>query len=73
MNDTANTETANPPTDARMPRWVKGFIIAALVVIIAAVIVQTQGGASHGPGRHQPDTVTTNVPGTVPVSRGDHG
>lgn len=41
------------PVAHRMPRWVKGFLIAGLVVLALAVAAFVVGG-SHGPSRHLP-------------------
>lgn len=41
---------AGPP---RMPTWVKAFIVAGIVIAIAALIILVAGG-THGPGRHAP-------------------
>lgn len=58
----------------RTPRWVKGFIIAAVAVVVLVVVVLAIGGDGHGPSRHLPggDDETTQTPGghTPPV---DHG
>lgn len=35
---------------AGMPRWVKGFAIAGVVLVLLIVIMLMNGG--HGPGRH---------------------
>lgn len=35
-----------------MPRWVKGFVIAAAVLVVLFVALQVLGGGSHGPQRH---------------------
>jgi hypothetical protein len=32
-----------------MPRWVKGFVVAGLILASLAVIMMARG---HGPGRH---------------------
>lgn len=34
-----------------MPRWVKSFIAAALIVALLVVVLALLGG-DHGPGRH---------------------
>lgn len=38
-----------------MPRWVKGFVIAGVVVALLVVLVLVFAGGGHGPGRHLPD------------------
>lgn len=43
------------PDDATptMPRWMKGFVIAAaLLAVLVLVLLLTGGGGQHGPGRH---------------------
>jgi hypothetical protein len=35
-----------------MPRWVKVFLIAAAVVLLAMIAVMVATGGRHGPGRH---------------------
>lgn len=56
-----------------MPRWVKGFIVAAVAVAAVIVVVLLAGG-DHGPSRHLPggDSIDVRTPGghTPPV---DHG
>lgn len=37
---------------ARVPRWVKVFVVIAAVLAVALVLVMLFGGGSHGPGRH---------------------
>ncbi|MDP9363690.1 MAG: hypothetical protein M3Q10_05600 [Chloroflexota bacterium] len=39
------------------PRWVKGFGIIALVLVLLFVVLQFAGGGGHGPGRHRPSGV----------------
>jgi hypothetical protein len=34
-----------------MPRWVKGFIAAGVIVAVLVVVLVLLGG-DHGPGRH---------------------
>jgi len=49
------------------PRWVKVFVIVALVLVLLVVFVLVSGiGGDHGPGRHIPfggagDTVVALV------------
>ena len=40
--------------DAGAPRWVKVFVIFALVLLLLFVVLQFVGGG-HGPGRHAGD------------------
>jgi hypothetical protein len=35
-----------------MPRWVKAFVIAGVVVALVLVVLLVFGGEGHGPGRH---------------------
>lgn len=37
----------------RTPPWVKGFIVAGIVLVVAVTILLLAGG-DHGPGRHAP-------------------
>lgn len=37
----------------RMPGWVKGLLIAGIVVGVLASLGLALSGGSHGPGRHQ--------------------
>lgn len=49
---TAGAGSSHPPRDASgsgMPRWVKGFAIAAAVLVLLIIIMLLTG---HGPGRH---------------------
>ena len=34
------------------PRWVKAFVIVAVVLVLLFVVLQVVGGGGHGPGRH---------------------
>lgn len=58
----------------RMPRWVKGFIIAAVAAVVVIVAALAIGDGAHGPSRHLPDgdqdTTPTPERHTPPV---DHG
>lgn len=35
-----------------MPRWVKGFLIVVLVLILAFLVLQVVSPGQHGPRRH---------------------
>lgn len=39
----------------RMPTWVKGLVVAALVAAALLLIVLVLADGDHGPGRHLPD------------------
>jgi hypothetical protein len=42
----------SPPST---PRWVKVFVIIALVLVLLFVVIMFTGiGGEHGPGRHMP-------------------
>lgn len=36
--------------DTRTPRWVKAFVIFAIILLVLFLILMITGG--HGPGRH---------------------
>ena len=45
-------DRGSPPST---PRWVKVFVIIALVLVLLVVIMMFTGvGGDHGPGRHIP-------------------
>jgi len=45
------------------PRWVKVFVIIALVLVLLAVVVLVTGvGGDHGPGRHMPSGGPSDTP-----------
>lgn len=44
-------DRGSPPST---PRWVKGFGIIALVLVLLVVFMLFTGGGRHGPGRHAP-------------------
>ena len=45
----------DPGTEPGTPRWVKGFgIIAVVVVLLIGFVLFTGLGGSHGPQRHAP-------------------
>lgn len=62
----------SPPGDGghRMPRWVRGFLIAALVVVVLGVMALAFGG-DHGPSRHFADNTapTDTPPGQAPPAK----
>ena len=40
-------------TSAGMPRWVKGFLMVGLVLLLLLAVGKVTGlGGEHGPGRH---------------------
>jgi hypothetical protein len=43
-----------------MPRWVKFFVLGALVLLVLVVVLVLSGG-QHGPAQHTPSV------GTMPV------
>jgi len=61
LNSGSRSEGAPPLTG--MPRWVKGLLIAALVVALLIVTAMLFLGGEHGPGRHlstmQPNVATS--------------
>lgn len=74
MGSSEPTESTPDGDDGhRTPRWVKGFIIAAIVAF-ALVAIALAAGGDHGPARHLPDggegTVQTPEGHTPPL---DHG
>jgi hypothetical protein len=57
----------------RMPRWVKGFIVAAVAAVLLVVVVLLVSGSGHGPSRHLPGGEPTSqlrAGHTPPVDRG---
>ena len=38
--------------DAGTPRWVKAFVVVAVVAVVLFVVLRVFGGGGHGPGRH---------------------
>ncbi len=47
-----------PPT----PRWVKVFgIIVIVLVLLIGIMIVTGVGGEHGPGRHAPPTLPTEL------------
>jgi hypothetical protein len=55
------------------PRWVTGFGIVALILVVVFVVLQLVGvGGRHGPGRHAPGGDTsTNAPSSG-ITTGGH-
>ena len=51
MADTPRPSDTRPRTT---PRWVKIFVIVAIVVVVVGVAVFLLSGGQHGPGRHVP-------------------
>lgn len=57
--DTPSSGSRNPDTNSggspirapKMPRWVKVFVVIALV-LVAFLVVGLLSGGEHGPGRH---------------------
>lgn len=49
--DDANLETS-PEGDRGVPRWVKLFGLAAILLLALAIVVMLLSGGQHGPGRH---------------------
>lgn len=43
-------DVTGPGEDHRMPGWVRGFLLAAIVVAVLVAVLLLSGG--HGPGRH---------------------
>lgn len=57
----------------QMPRWVKGFIIAAVAVVLLVVVVLAISSGEHSPSRHLPggdEETTQTSEGHAPP--GDH-
>jgi hypothetical protein len=50
----ARDHVAGHEPEARpgVPRWVKVFVVIAIVAIVTVVIINLAGGGDHGPGRH---------------------
>lgn len=62
----ADTSGDHPGADARhrRPVWVKGFLIAGVVLAVIIVLALVTGG-NHGPQRHQPDQGSGQSAGVV--------
>jgi hypothetical protein len=56
-----------------MPRWVKVFLIAAAVILLAMIAVMVASGGHHGPGRHlssaHPEPGPTHLISSMPSLR----
>ena len=53
-----------------MPRWVKAFLIVALVIVVLLVILLLTGG-DHGPDRHMsggPDHYQAGMRGEITIA-----
>jgi hypothetical protein len=61
MSNPRHTEPEPASRDgyAGMPRWVKWFIVVAIIAAVAVAVLVLVGG-SHGPGRH-----LSSVPSTA--------
>jgi hypothetical protein len=45
-----SSSAGGPP---RVPRWVKGLVVALIVAVTVVVVLMVLGvGGEHGPGRH---------------------
>jgi hypothetical protein len=51
-DDAAGVGPGRGPTTG-MPRWVKAFLIIAIVLVLA-IVVSFLAGVGHGPGLHTP-------------------
>jgi hypothetical protein len=48
----------DPGSNTSAPRWVKMFVVIALVLVLLVVVVMFTGvGGEHGPGGHTPPIV----------------
>jgi hypothetical protein len=45
-----------------VPRWVKGFVIAGVVLVVLVVVMLLAG---HGPGRHGRQALSASAVGAV--------
>ena len=55
MNDVRHTGGMGPAEatpGAGLPRWVKVFLIAVVVIVLLMVAAMAITGGQHGPGRH---------------------
>ena len=53
-------DRGSPPST---PRWVKVFVIIALILVLLFVIILVTGiGGEHGPGRHIPSSDAVGTP-----------
>jgi hypothetical protein len=53
------------------PRWVKGFGIITLVLVLLVGVILLAGG-EHGPGRHMPSASATEVLTPAVNHQGQH-
>lgn len=49
--DEARSQPDTAADEQGIPRWVKGFVIVGVVVLLVAVVLLV--GGDHGPGRHE--------------------
>ena len=57
MKDVQSGAPSGPPGGssrrlAGIPRWVKVFVVVAMVVLLLMVVAMLITGGQHGPGRH---------------------
>ena len=73
--DDANLET-DSEDDPRVPRWVKLFGLAAILLLALVIVVMLLTGGQHGPGRHLSSLgIATTAPplsAVGPTRAGDH-
>ena len=68
MADTPRPCDSGPRTT---PRWVKVFVIVAIVVVVLGVAIFLLSGGQHGPGRHLPGGGGSDTPPGA-TENGDH-
>lgn len=51
----------NSESPPGMPRWVKVFVLLAILVILLVVLIMFIVGGDHGPGRHAPGMLTGSI------------
>jgi len=76
-DDDPNAEASSVPQSAtppRSPRWVKVFVIVAVVFVVLLIVVKLVGGDAHGPSRHGGDappstsaSTSTPTPHSAPL------